>query len=394
MKAAIQRLQEGIDRHAHVPRQETGVEALTLFRQVQARPGVAMMYRPSLCVVADGRKQVVLGEHVFDLDKGHFLIVTVEVPVTGCVVAATPREPYLGLTVDLHASRIADLLLSLPPAPVKASSAKAAVAIAAGVLDDALIDTLARLVALLDEPRAAPVLAPLIERELHYRLVSGEHGRLLRQIATADSHLSQIAAATDWIREHHAEPMRIEELARRSAMSATSFHRHFKAVTMLTPLEYRTRIRLQDARRLMLVEDLGATAISLTGVTKAPRSSAANTAATSALPPHPTPRDCAGRPAAARHRPIFRGAVRAREARHPHRHGSSGSRAASAATCDAREKEQPTTSFRRALRPVRAPCRSRFRQPRRPGPQPPRRSPGRQSADGRRRGGAQGRTRA
>ncbi len=108
------------------------------------------------------------------------------------------------------------------------------------------------------------MLAPLIERELHYRLLSGEHGRLLRQIATADSHLSQISAATDWIREHHAEPMRIEEIAHRSAMSTTSFHRHFKAVTMLTPLEYRTRIRLQETRRLMLVEDLDATAISLT----------------------------------------------------------------------------------------------------------------------------------
>ena len=264
MTAAIRRLQQGIERHARVPRLETSVEGLTLFRQTQPRPGVATMYRPSLCVVAGGHKQVVLGDRVFDLEVGHFLIVTVEVPVTGCVVAATARDPYLGLTIDLHPSRIADLLLGLPPGPARAPSAKDVVAIAAGVLNDTLIDALARLVGLLDEPPAAAVLAPLIERELHYRLLSGEHGRLLRQIATADSHLAQISAATDWIREHHAEPMRIEELARRSAMSTTSFHRHFKAVTMLTPLEYRTRIRLQEARRLMLVEDLDATAISLT----------------------------------------------------------------------------------------------------------------------------------
>ena len=261
MTAAIERLRTSIDRHALAPRQATSVDGLTLFRQSRRRPGVATMYRPSLCVVAGGRKEVVLGDHIFELDEGHFLIVTVEVPVNGCVVAATPEAPYLGLTVDLDPSRIADLLLSLPPAPAKAPSASSAAATATGVLDEPLIDALARLVAALDEPHAAPVLAPLIERELHFRLLSGEHGRLLRQIATADSHLAQIAAASEWIREHHAEPMRIEALARRSAMSVTSFHRHFKAVTMLTPIEYRTRIRLQEARRLMLVEDLDATSI-------------------------------------------------------------------------------------------------------------------------------------
>jgi len=263
MPTPIQRLRAAIDRHTHAPRQSTHIAGLTLFRQARARPGVATLYRPSLCVVAGGRKQVVLGDHIFELDEAEFLIVTIEVPVTGCVVAATPREPYLGLTVDLDPARIADLLLKLPPAADRASTAGAAAAVATGTLDEPLVDALARLVELLDDPPAARVLAPLIERELHYRLLAGEHGRLLRQIATADSHLTQIAAATDWIREHHAEPMRIEELARRSAMSVTSFHRHFKAVTMLTPLEYRTSIRLQEARRLMLVEDLDATTIGL-----------------------------------------------------------------------------------------------------------------------------------
>jgi AraC-like DNA-binding protein len=264
MTAPVQRLSESIDRHCHVPRQATTIDWLTLFRVAERRPGVATMYRPSLCVVASGRKEVVLGDHVFQLDPGEFLIVTVEVPVTGCVVAATPQEPYLGLTVDFDPSRIADLLLSRPPTPVKASNANSAGAIATGVLDESLIDALVRLVGLLDEPHAAPVLAPLIERELVYRLLTGEHAQLLRQIATADSHLAHIAAAADWIREHYAGAMRIEDLARRSAMSATSFHRHFKAVTRLTPLEYRTRIRLQEARRLMLVEDLDATTIGLT----------------------------------------------------------------------------------------------------------------------------------
>jgi AraC-like DNA-binding protein len=259
----IDDLRERIDRRALAPRQETAIPGLTLFRQAHPRPGVATLYRPSICVVAGGRKEVVLGDEIFELDEGRFLIVTVEVPVTGCVVAATPAAPYLGLTVDLDPSRIAELLLSLPPGRAEAPDPRGTAALATGTLDATVLDPLRRLVGLLDEPTAAPVLAPLIERELLFRLVSGEHGRLLRQLATADSRVAQIAAATAWIREHHAEPMRIEDLARQSAMSVTSFHRHFKAVTMLTPVEYRTRIRLQEARRLMLVADLDAASLGL-----------------------------------------------------------------------------------------------------------------------------------
>lgn len=256
-------LRARIDRHARVARQSTPIAGLTLFRQAHPRPGVATMYRPSLCVVAGGRKEVVLGDEVFALDEGRFLLVTVEVPVTGCVVAATFDAPYLGLTVDLDPSRIAELLLGLPLGPAEPAAPGRSAALATGRLDAPVLDPLRRLVALLDEPDAAPVLAPLIERELLFRLLTGEHGRLLRHLATADSRIAQIAAATAWIREHHAEPMRVEELARASAMSVTSFHRHFKAVTRLTPLEYRARIRLQEARRLMLVQDLDAAAIAL-----------------------------------------------------------------------------------------------------------------------------------
>jgi AraC-like DNA-binding protein len=263
MMDLIDDLRARIDRHALVPRQETPVPGLTLFRQAHPRPGVATMYRPSICVVAGGRKEVVIGEEIFEFDAGQFLVVTVEVPVTGCVVAATPRQPYLGLTVDFDPSRIAELLLSMPPSRAQVTDPQRAVALATGRLDDSVLEPLRRLVGLLDEPHAVPVLAPLIERELYFRLLSGEHGALLRQVATGDSSIAQVAAATEWIREHHAEPMRIEELARRSAMSVTSFHRHFKTVTMLTPLEYRARIRLQEARRLMLVEDLDAAAIGL-----------------------------------------------------------------------------------------------------------------------------------
>ena len=246
-----------------MPRSQTPIDGLTLFRQSRPQPGVATMYRPSICVVAGGRKEVVLGDRVFELDAGRFLIVTVQVPVTGCVVAATSASPYLGLTVDLDPLRMAELVLGLPQAPPEPGAPGESVAVSTGTLDDKLLDPLKRLVGLLDEPQSISALAPLIQSEIFYRLLTSERGRLVRQIAAADSRIMQIAAATEWIREHHAEKMSVEDLARRSAMSVTSFHRHFKAVTMLTPIEYRTRIRLQEARRLMLVEDLDAASIAL-----------------------------------------------------------------------------------------------------------------------------------
>jgi AraC-like DNA-binding protein len=259
VKRAVEELGRLIDQPGVPPRRETAVEGLTLLRQTEPRPGVATMYRPSLCVAAGGRKEVVLGESVFELDPGDFLVVTVEVPVTGCIVRASPAAPYIGLILDLDPLLIADLVLDLPPAP---PGPVTAAAVAAGTLDEPLLDPLTRLVRLVHDRAAAPVLAPLAKREIHYRLLAGEHGSRLRQIA-GDGHLAQIAIATSWIRDHYAEPMSVGELARESAMSPTSFHRHFKAATMLTPMQYRTQIRLQEARRLMLSGELDATSIGL-----------------------------------------------------------------------------------------------------------------------------------
>jgi len=127
-------------------------------------------------------------------------------------------------------------------------------ALAISPLGDDLLDSVARLLTLLDRPRDTAVLAPLIQREIHYRLLQGEQGSLLRQVAISGSHLSQVGRAADWIRSHYAEPVAVEALADQAGMSVTSFHRHFKAITMMSPLQYRTQIRLQEARRLMLVD--------------------------------------------------------------------------------------------------------------------------------------------
>lgn len=245
-----------IDRHCRTARQDTPVTGLRLYRVEAPSPQVSTLYRPTLCLVAQGRKQVVLGDRFYEFDPSKYLIVTVDLPVTGCVVEASQARPYLGLSLDLDPGRIAELLLgSAPPLPGSQG------AIAVTPLGGDLLDPMTRLLRLLDRQEDVPVLAPLIEREIYYRLLQGEQGALLRQAATAGSSLSRIGQAADWIRLHYAEPISVEALAEQVGMSLTSFHRHFRAITTMSPVQYRSRIRLQEARRLMIVDGQTAGAI-------------------------------------------------------------------------------------------------------------------------------------
>ena len=246
MQQPMNRICDLIERHGRPGRQATAIAGLTLYYARHANRPVNTIYRPTLCIVAQGRKQVVLGGKIFTYDASKYLVVTVDLPVSGCIVEASAATPYLGASVDLDPARLADLLLSLPPASSLRQHRSAAMAVSA--LGEELLDPLARLMAMLDRPDDIPVMVPLIEREIYYRLMQGDQGALLRQIATAGSHMSQIARAIDWIRENYAEPTSIEDLAAHSGMSLTSFHRHFKAITTMTPLQYRTQFRLQEAR--------------------------------------------------------------------------------------------------------------------------------------------------
>jgi len=240
-----------IDRHCPSARHDTAIVGLNLFRAVARGHQVNTMYQPTLCVVAQGRKQAALGGRLFEYDANNYMIVTVDLPVSGCIVEASERSPYLALSIDLDPLCIADLMLTVGPGAIAQEAERSALAVSP--LADELLDPVCRLLRLLDCPGDAAVMAPLIRREIHYRLLQGEQGGLLRQAATAGSHLSQIGRAADWIRSHYAKPVNVETLARQAGMSVTSFHRHFKAVTLMSPLQYRTQIRLQEARRLMLV---------------------------------------------------------------------------------------------------------------------------------------------
>jgi len=213
-----------------------------------------IVYEPMLCVILEGAKQTTLGSESHSYRAGDYLVVSADLPVSGQVLTA----PYLALGLPLDPATAAELLieteggLAADETPIRA--------LAVSAMDAEMVDTVTRLVRLLDRPGDATVLAPMIRRELLWRLMQGEHAAMVRQIAAVDGRLAQVKRAIRWIRTHYAEPMTIGGLAALAGMSETSLHRHFKAVTSMSPLQYQKQLRLQEARRLMLAEGLEASA--------------------------------------------------------------------------------------------------------------------------------------
>jgi AraC-like DNA-binding protein len=206
---------------------------------------------PLLVVMAQGGKRLLLGDRIVEYRAGQCLVVTAELPVTGHFVDASPRTPALGMGLVLRPDAIAPLLLELPAQRWSRTTAEA-LAITTGDAGPDLLDAVVRLLRLLDHPADAPVLAPLVEREILWRLLTGPHGPVVRQIGMADSNLSHVNRAIRWIRGNYAEPLRIADLARLAGMSPSAFHRHFRDVTAMSPLRFQKRIRLQEARALLV----------------------------------------------------------------------------------------------------------------------------------------------
>jgi AraC-like DNA-binding protein len=207
------------------------------------------VYQPMLCFVLQGAKRVIIGERVIEYRAGHFLVASIDLPVIGQVIEASPERPYMVVALALDPATISALLLDLPHAGEGA--AEAGISVSPMVPD--LLDPLLRMMRLLDASHDAAVMAPMLEREILYRVLQGPQGAILRQIAQSDSRLSRVRRAIDWIRQNYAEPLRIDHLAGLAGMSASSFHRHFKAVTAMSPLAYHKQIRLQEARRRLIV---------------------------------------------------------------------------------------------------------------------------------------------
>lgn len=232
-----------------------------LIRSTTATEPIHVLHRPAVCWVVQGRKQTMLGAETHLYGPPQFLIVSAELPLTGQILDATPDLPYLCVRLDLDPTTLSGVIdeARLAGAPQEPLHSPPQRGVAIGSAPDAMLDTLARLVALLDAPPPDQrMLAPLAERELLYRLLQSDQAARLRQIALADSKLSRINRTIAWIKTHYASPVRVDEMAALASMSASSFHEHFRTITAMSPLQYVKQIRLQQARHLMLVQALDA----------------------------------------------------------------------------------------------------------------------------------------
>jgi AraC-like DNA-binding protein len=235
----------------------TEIPCLFLSRSSQPSAPMYGVHEPALCIIAQGRKQVLLMGNRFLYGPEQCLVVSVDLPVVGQVIEATSDVPYLGLRLDLKPGQLGELMLEMG---MKSADARRdpKPGLSFTPVGPQLLDAAARLLRLLETPRDIPVLAPLVVREMLYRLLSGEQAASLRHIALSDHRQQSVTRAIGWLREHFAEPFRIETVARFANVSPSALHHNFKAVTSMSPLQYQKRLRLQEARRLMLGESLDA----------------------------------------------------------------------------------------------------------------------------------------
>jgi AraC-like DNA-binding protein len=247
---SIDQLTALLDRHAR-PDLTTAIDGVLVSKVEQpAAPSVSMT-GTVLALIAQGAKRLALGDRVYEYRAGQYLVASVDLPVTGHFTEADPELPALGFGMVLRPSTVAELLLQAPPGEVPAAGSGTPSGIAVSTASEELLDAVVRMVRLLDRPRDIPVLAPLVEREILWRLVTGEQGTVVRQLGLADSNLAHIARAVRWIRGHYARSFRVEEVARMSGMSVSAFHRNFQAVTGMSPIHFQKQIRLQEARLLL-----------------------------------------------------------------------------------------------------------------------------------------------
>ncbi|HWG96411.1 MAG TPA: AraC family transcriptional regulator [Nitrospira sp.] len=235
----------------------TAISGLSLFWRDTPTSPMSYMYERSVCLIAQGAKQVLLGDDVYVYDAHHFLITSVDLPVICQVLKASREQPYLSLLLKLDRHEMSQLIAdsNLPPPPAQQSGRGMAI----GQVTLPLLTAFQRLLDLLAEPKDIPILAPIVQREIMYRLLIGDQGMHLRQMASAGSQSQQITQAICWLKSNFTRSFRIEELAGRVNMSPSTFHHHFRTLTAMSPLQYQKWLRLNEARRLMLTDRLDAT---------------------------------------------------------------------------------------------------------------------------------------
>lgn len=245
MKSKFSNLLSVMERYARYD-YVTPIEGLKIGRTDQPTEVGHSIYQPSFGVVGRGVKEMMIAETPFRYAAGESLLCAADVPVTSQVTEASPSAPYLAIHLDIDPAVVADLLRESGGMRPKAGDTAVA---RKYPLDPDLYDPLIRLVSLIDRPRDIPVMAPLIRREITWKLLHTEHGLLLSQLAFLNGNAARIGRTTAWIRENFAATLSISDLAACANMSVPSFHRHFKAVTSMSPLQFQKRVRLQEARR-------------------------------------------------------------------------------------------------------------------------------------------------
>jgi AraC-like DNA-binding protein len=241
-----------------VPREGTveGQPGVHLYRVCAPTEPVYGVAQSSFCVIAQGSKQVLIGGDRFRYDPAHYLISTVGLPTISQIDVASPERPYLGLRLVLDPSVVTSVMVESGLVHPNGDGGVRAVDVSA--LDAKLLDATLRLVRLMETPGEYRVLGPLVVREIIYRLLTGAQGNRMRHLATFGGHEHRMVRAVTKLRENFDKPLRIEEIARELAMSVSGFHAHFKAVTAMSPLQFQKQLRLQEARRLMISENLDA----------------------------------------------------------------------------------------------------------------------------------------
>ncbi|EQB32266.1 AraC family transcriptional regulator [Sphingobium ummariense] len=229
---------------------DTRMPGVNLVRSFQTIMPVPNMYRPSLCIVFKGEKEILFGDTKLHYTEMECLVVSVEIPAIGRMVGASPETPYLGMTIEFDPAALRDVIQQLESPPLPHSNSGPCVFV--GKVDEPLADCLTRLVRLMQNSAAIPVLFPSIMRELYYWLLTGPYGGEIAKLALPDTHAERVARAINYVRDHFSEPLRVEQLAEVAMMSPSSFHHHFKAMTSMTPVQYQKQLRLLEARRLML----------------------------------------------------------------------------------------------------------------------------------------------
>ncbi len=235
----------------------TAIPGLSLWLYDEVSDPESGLYEPSVCITVQGAIRLLQGDDSYVYDARHFLITSVDLPTVGQVIEASREKPCLGLLLKLDLKEVSQFMADSklpPPRPLQSSRG-----MATGKITLPLLTAFQRLIDLLDEPKDIPILAPIIQREILYRLLVGEQGARLRQIAASGSQSNQIARAIDWLKGNFMRPLRIDDFAARVNMSTSTFRHHFRQVTAMSPLQYQKWLRLSEARRLMLTEQLDAT---------------------------------------------------------------------------------------------------------------------------------------